>query len=62
MRIIASGLVAGRDYRFDFRAGEARSPEGRTRTLPVGATAAQWAAWFNLAQILLNLDETITKG
>lgn len=30
--------------------------------LPANANPAQWAAWFNLAQILLNLDETITKG
>jgi len=25
-------------------------------------SSAHWAAWFNVAQILLNLDETITKG
>jgi hypothetical protein len=30
--------------------------------LPANANPAQWAAWFNLAQVLLNLDETITKG
>ena len=23
---------------------------------------AQWAAWFQVATVLLNLDETITKG
>jgi hypothetical protein len=30
--------------------------------LPKNITPARWAAWFNLAQILLNLDETITKN
>ncbi len=37
VKVIATGLAAGRGYRFDFRSGEARSPEGRTRTLPTGA-------------------------
>ncbi len=46
-------------YRTD--AAAAKTVVGH-RALPAGATAAQWAAWFNLAQILLNLDETITKG
>lgn len=31
-------------------------------SLPVGVPAADWAAWFNVAHVLLNLDETITKG
>jgi len=30
--------------------------------LPAGASAAEWAAWFNVTHVLLNLDETITKG
>jgi hypothetical protein len=32
------------------------------RELPANTTAARWAAWFNISQILLNLDETITKN
>jgi uncharacterized protein DUF1553 len=32
------------------------------RQLPPAMTAADWAAWFNIAQGLLNLDETITKN
>lgn len=39
VKVTASGLAPGREYRFDFRSGEARSPEGRTRTLPRGPTA-----------------------
>ena len=39
IKVVASGLAPGREYRFDFRSGEARSPEGRTRTLPSGPTA-----------------------
>jgi hypothetical protein len=30
--------------------------------LPRGVTPAQWSAWFNVAHVLLNLDETITKN
>jgi hypothetical protein len=30
--------------------------------LPAEIAAADWAAWFNLAHVLLNLDETITKN
>jgi hypothetical protein len=30
--------------------------------LPKNISPAHWAAWFNGAQILLNLDETITKN
>ena len=33
-----------------------------SRELPDGMTAAEWAAWFNVAHVLLNLDEAITKG
>ena len=39
IKVVAAGLAPGREYRFDFRAGEARSAEGRTRTLPSGPTA-----------------------
>ena len=38
VKVVAAGLKPGRDYRFDFVVGEVRSPEGRTRTLPEGAT------------------------
>ncbi len=31
-------------------------------TLPEGLDPTEWAAWFHVATILLNLDETITKG
>jgi hypothetical protein len=30
--------------------------------LPAGSDPAQWAAWFNVAHVLLNLDETITNN
>jgi hypothetical protein len=33
-----------------------------TRPLPEHVDAADWAAWFNVAHVLLNLDETITKN
>ena len=29
---------------------------------PNGVDAAQWAAWYYIASLLMNLDETITKG
>jgi hypothetical protein len=32
------------------------------RNLPAGVDAATWSAWFNVAHVLLNLDETITKN
>jgi hypothetical protein len=32
------------------------------RELPAGSDATLWAAWFNVAHVLLNLDETITKN
>ncbi|HEX5102180.1 MAG TPA: PSD1 and planctomycete cytochrome C domain-containing protein [Pirellulaceae bacterium] len=32
------------------------------RPLPEGVDSAAWAAWFNVAHVLLNLDETITKN
>lgn len=39
VKLVAGDLQPGRDYWFQFRVGEATSPLGRTRTLPVGATA-----------------------
>lgn len=30
--------------------------------LPRGVAATDWAAWFNLTHVLLNLDESITKN
>ena len=30
--------------------------------VPAGVTVEELAAWFYVANILLNLDETITKG
>lgn len=39
VKLVAGDLQPGRDYWFQFRVGEATSPVGRTRTLPVGATA-----------------------
>lgn len=38
VKVVAGGLEPGRDYRFDFTVGDLRSPEGRARTLPAGAT------------------------
>jgi hypothetical protein len=46
-------------YRSDPKA--ARQLIGQ-RTLAADADPATWAAWFNLAHVLLNLDETITKN
>jgi hypothetical protein len=31
------------------------------REFATATAAADWATWFNIAQVLLNLDETITK-
>jgi len=50
---------AGERYRSDSQA--ARELIGK-RPIPAGATAADWAAWFSVCHVLLNLDETITKG
>lgn len=35
---------------------------GKTKSLPPDLSAAELASWFYIANILLNLDETITKG
>jgi len=50
VKIEASGLHPGRDYRYDFMVGETRSPIGRTRTL-----AADGVAPVNLAVVSCQL-------
>lgn len=50
VKIDATGLRAGHDYRYDFAAGETRSPVGRTRTL-----AAEGVAPVNLAVVSCQL-------
>jgi hypothetical protein len=47
--------------RYQANAATARRLAG-SRELPPGVTPAEWAAWFNVAHVLLNLDETITKN
>ncbi|KPF84534.1 alkaline phosphatase [Brevundimonas sp. AAP58] len=39
VKVIAGGLNAGVEYRYDFRVGDVVSPTGRVRTLPSGPTA-----------------------
>jgi hypothetical protein len=46
-------------YRAD---GKSATALAKNRSLPAGADVADWAAWFNVAHVLLNLDETITKN
>jgi hypothetical protein len=48
-------------YQADPRAAEAMARHA-AGGLPGGATAAEVAAWTIVANVLLNLDETITKG
>lgn len=50
VKVDAAGLRPGRDYRYDFAVGEARSPIGRTRTL-----AANGVAPVNLAVVSCQL-------
>jgi len=50
---------AGDRYRGD---GTALKSVIGKHVLPTGVSAIDWAAWFNVAQVLLNLDETITKN
>ncbi|MBU2272458.1 MAG: alkaline phosphatase D family protein, partial [Alphaproteobacteria bacterium] len=38
VKVPVAGLQPGVDYRYAFTAGETRSPQGRTRTLPAGPT------------------------
>ena len=40
VKVLAEGLESGRTYHYRFRAGEAVSPTGRTKTLPRGALEA----------------------
>ncbi|MCU0880974.1 MAG: DUF1553 domain-containing protein, partial [Pirellulaceae bacterium] len=46
-------------YEADSQAAETLRGE---HSLPAGAAVAEWAAWFNVAHVLLNLDETITRN
>ncbi len=39
VKVIATGLRPGVEYRYDFRSGDITSPTGRVRTLPSGPTA-----------------------
>lgn len=39
VKVVAEGLRPGQEYHYDFGVGQDRSPEGRSRTLPVGATS-----------------------
>lgn len=50
VKVDAAGLRPGRDYRYDFAVGEARSPIGRTRTL-----AANGVEPVNLAVVSCQL-------
>lgn len=50
VKIDATGLRPGRDYRYDFAVGETRSPMGRTRTL-----AAEGVTPVNLAVVSCQL-------
>lgn len=38
VKVPVTGLRAGVEYRYDFAVGASRSPQGRARTLPAGAT------------------------
>lgn len=53
-------LLAARRARYAADAAGAGALLG-TRTLPEGTDAVEFAAWFSVAHVLLNLDETITK-
>jgi hypothetical protein len=48
-------------YRKDAKAAEAMA-KGGGQPIPEGADVAELAAWTVVANVLLNLDETITKG
>ena len=56
LREIFDGALA----RYEADAKAARAVLGK-HELPADCDAATWAAWFSVAQVLLNLDETITK-
>jgi hypothetical protein len=58
---ILEGVYGRAVARFEADPAAARAlTEGRPA--PAGADARQLAAWFHVATVLLNLDETITKG
>ena len=57
---LRSILSAAQD-RYESDPKAARQVVGQ-RKPPAGITSANWAAWFNVAHVLLNLDETITKN
>jgi hypothetical protein len=44
------------------REGHRGNGEGRGLPIPDGADVAELAAWNVVANVLLNLDETITKS
>ena len=49
------------EYRADPAAAEALLKIGQT-PLPPNADPAELAAWTNIARVILNLHETITRG
>jgi hypothetical protein len=53
-------ILSDAQDRYTADAKSARQIAGK-RPLPQGVSATQWAAWFNVAHVLLNLDETISK-
>jgi hypothetical protein len=54
-------ILSAAQARYAGDAKTARQMAGK-RPLPAGTTLADWAAWFDVAHVLLNLDETITKN
>jgi hypothetical protein len=50
---------ARRHYAADVKAAKKIAAK---RDLPAAATATEWSAWFDVAHVLLNLDEAITKN
>jgi len=68
VKVIAEGLTPGQDYFYRFRAGDAVSPIGRTRTLPEGAveelrfavvSCANWQhGYFNTYDAIAKRAET----
>jgi hypothetical protein len=59
-----STLRAAHEEAQDRYQGDAKAAEqvAGERHLPSRVAPTDWAAWFNVAQVLLNLDETITKN
>jgi cytochrome c553 len=56
-----STIFADARGRYEADGQAAQSLLGEHR-LPEGVAASEWAAWFNVAHVLLNLDETITRN